>query len=443
MKRLVMAVLAFATLATTSLASVANASGPIVPPTPVQGMAYVVDGESQMLWAIPPGGGSPIAVADLSAPATGSSCGNPYPWGATVVGEYVYWMDDDCGSLWRTSVITGVSTDVIANGYLGFSGYGYVTSDAAGNVWTTSSNSVVVEIPAGTQTPVFYSTTGGSFGGFTGVAATQGYIYLEAGSSIYRFVDPASGSPSNPIALQTYVTNSPGSVEGFAADPSGNLYVSSYDQVYKIDAGTQASTLLPQSCTNTGIENITYDSGSLYFSSWNPGYVCRFDSSMTSASVYAVGANPTADPGFNPEGFGFFDSVGLAKPQNLGVTSSNALFGGSLSQMLAASWAPVPGATGYLCTLMYGFNTPTSFTTTSTTTSCYFQGLDLKTEYGISVAATNGGAIGPSAVAFAAPTPVPPSSKVHRIVCQKNYSQRKRVITRVNPRCPSGWHRVA
>jgi hypothetical protein len=442
MKRLVTGVLSIAAVAMTSLASVAGAT-PVTPPTPVPGMAYAVSGEYDTLYAIPPGGGSPVEVASLPG------C---YPWGATVVGDYVYWADNECGGLWRTSVFTGVSTEVIAPGFDGFYTAGYVTVDTAGNVWATGQGSMVAEIPAATLTPIVFSTTGGVFGAeeLAPVAATQGYVYIEAGtldSTIYRFADPTSGTPSSPIALQTYVTNSPGFPgAGMVADPNGNLYVADYpyvesgQSVYEISAVTQTSTLLAQTCAGYGIENLAYWSGNLYYSSYSVSNVCQFNSAMTSATVYSSGA-------FDPEGFGFYAGSGEARPPLLAVVSTDVAVPAPLSQTITATWNGVPGALSYTCTLMYGFGAPSSFTVTTPSRTCSFTGLSPTNEYGISVVANYGAVSSAPSVGFATPPPLPsstskPPPQKHSIVCKKNRGTALRVVTAVHPRCPSGWHRV-
>ena len=424
---------------TTAMASVAGATPSV--PVAVPGAAYAVDGESHTLWAIPPGGGTPVAVADLPG------C---YAWGATLVGDNVYWSDSECGGIYSTSVLTGLSTEVIAPDFDGFYSAGYVAADAAGNVWATGEGSLIAEIPAATQTPVIYGTTGGAFGeeADAPVAVANGTIYIEAGSAdstIYTFADPAPGTPTDPIALQTYVTNSPGTVTaGLAADPSGNLYVSDYHNVYEISAVSQDSTLLPQSCTNSGIENITYWSGGLYFSSWLPGYVCEFNSAMTAASVYSTSSNPYADPGFNPEGFGFLAAAAV-RPPIVAVVTADESVPSPLSQSITATWLGVPGALSYTCTLMYGFGAPSTFTVTTPSRTCTYTGLSPTTEYGIQVVANySGGASAPS-VGFASPPPLPsnPPPVKHTIVCEKNHKTTLKTVTAVHPTCPAGWHRVA
>ena len=411
--------------------ALAGSGGPI-PPTPVPGTAYVVDGETHTLWAIPPGGGERVAVADISSPAINDpNCSDNYQWGAAVLGAYVYWPDNNCGGIFRTSVVTGQTTEVMAAGYDGAYTYGYITADPFGNLWATAENSMLVEIPSTGGSPIVYDTTGLTFGSGSGIAWAQGYLYVE-GNTIQRFADVPSTIQSATIQLTSYATlpsplQDAWSYHGFTADAAGNLYLSDYNQIYVVSAATQATTLLPQSCTNHGIENLTFWSGNLYFSSWDPGYVCEFSSNFASASVYSTTANPTLDnyytsssgwnsPQFNPEGFGFYTSSGVTmRPLNLSVTQTGTT--------VTATWSN----TGtFTCTLMYGFMTPSTFTTHVNATTCSFTNVSATTPWGIRVSALGGG----SATGFGVLTRT-------TITCVRD--GRIRHVTGVDPRCPSGW----
>ncbi len=124
---------------------------------------------------------------------------------------------------------------------------------------------------------------------------------------------------------------------------------------------------------------------------------------------------------------------------NLGVSAG--------TDSVSASWAPNGNATSYTCTLMYGFNTPSSYTSTTTSTSCTFSGLAAGSTWGIQVVATNYGQNSAPVLAFAT-IPVPVVSKPkppahHRIVCKQNNGKRLRSFAGADPQCPSGYHLVA
>jgi hypothetical protein len=123
---------------------------------------------------------------------------------------------------------------------------------------------------------------------------------------------------------------------------------------------------------------------------------------------------------------------------NLGVTPA----AGSLTAM----WSPSGGASGYTCTLMYGYNNATSFSMQTTSPSCTFSGLAPGTTWGIQVVATSNGLTSLPAVAFGTiPVPVPakPKPVMHRIICRQNQTKKLRSFSGVNPHCPSGFHLVA
>lgn len=112
---------------------------------------------------------------------------------------------------------------------------------------------------------------------------------------------------------------------------------------------------------------------------------------------------------------------------------------------LSASWSPVDGATSYTCTLLYGFNTPSNFTTTTTGPSCSFSGLSATTPYGVAVVANDpSGASAPTS-AFGTPTttttttttPKAPRPVVRTIVCVRDKKLKR--IRGVRPRCPAGY----
>ena len=79
------------------------------------------------------------------------------------------------------------------------------------------------------------------------------------------------------------------------------------------------------------------------------------------------------------------------------------------NQTIIASWPAVSGATSYTCTLMYGYNNPSSFTVTSTSPTCAFSGLSSTVGYGVQVVANGPGGSSAPGVAFAS-APVTPSS---------------------------------
>ena len=95
---------------------------------------------------------------------------------------------------------------------------------------------------------------------------------------------------------------------------------------------------------------------------------------------------------------------------------------------LTVTWVPGPSVAPYRCTLLYGFDTPSSFNVTSSATSCTFYGLGTSTPYFVSVAGAGGS--GPAAQIFAPPVAT-------TITCVR--ARHVRHVTAVSPRCPMGW----
>ena len=81
---------------------------------------------------------------------------------------------------------------------------------------------------------------------------------------------------------------------------------------------------------------------------------------------------------------------------------------------LSATWTASAGATSYTCTLLFGFNTPSTFTTTVPSAACAFTGLSTTTPYGVSVVSNGPDGSSSSVSAFGAPTPTT-TSTIHKV----------------------------
>jgi len=126
---------------------------------------------------------------------------------------------------------------------------------------------------------------------------------------------------------------------------------------------------------------------------------------------------------------------------------------------VAANWSAVSGATSYQCTLLSGFNTPTTFTQTTSGTSCSFTNLGDSSNFGISVVAINSSGASSASSGFAPATPkavttttmpvttttttpvvtttTTPKPVVKTITCVKGKATVKRAGA--NPSCPAGY----
>ena len=111
-----------------------------------------------------------------------------------------------------------------------------------------------------------------------------------------------------------------------------------------------------------------------------------------------------------------------------------------------ASWTPVGTAVSYTCTLLYGFNQPSTFTVRSASPSCSFYGLSATTSYGVAVVANSAGSSSPAVSAFITASPTTtttvhaaPKRTPRTIVCVRG--TRVKHIRGLNPVCPTGYKR--
>ena len=113
-----------------------------------------------------------------------------------------------------------------------------------------------------------------------------------------------------------------------------------------------------------------------------------------------------------------------------------------LNGALSASWEAVTWATSYTCTLLYGYDNPSTFTVVSATPSCTFAGTG-SPNFGVSVVANFGGEHSAASTAFPVSVKTPSTTpKAHTITCQKGTTSHKKKVTGIHPGCPSGWHRI-
>ena len=150
--------------------------------------------------------------------------------------------------------------------------------------------------------------------------------------------------------------------------------------------------------------------------------------------------------------------IGLATPTNLVVTESNGT--------VTATWTAVnlvndglrhaklgSSASGYTCTLMYGYSVPSTFTVTTPLTTCSFTGLSPSVVYGISVVSFSGGSRSAPVTAFPLTSPSNgstsatttststtttwPTQPKTTITCVKGKVTKK--VTAIAPTCPAGY----
>ena len=239
---------------------------------------------------------------------------------------------------------------------------------------------------------------------FRGVAIDASHNYFVTDMtdhSVYEL------SASNPAGAPTLISSDFTSPQGIVIDPSGNLYVADYGRgiIYKITpAGAQSvySTAFSQP----------------YSLAMGPAGLYVLD--LATNSVYLINGAPSAATN---------------------VQTSRT------SGSITVSWTPSSGATSYTCTLMTGFNVPTSFKVYSTSPQCVFNGLDPSTPYGVQVVVNGGSTNSSPVIGFANIPPVPTTTTtVHHLIPAKRTitcvkGSLVKHIRAVNPRCPVGYQR--
>ena len=126
---------------------------------------------------------------------------------------------------------------------------------------------------------------------------------------------------------------------------------------------------------------------------------------------------------------------------NVQVTSTHASNGfGEWTATWTPSTTGTP-ATGFTCTLLYGYNNPSTFTVHTTTHSCTFTGLASQGDFGIAVSATtsSGGSSPVSGFSTLAKLPVKKRGDA-TLMCGKK--GKVKWVTAANPSCPKGWHQL-
>ncbi len=273
----------------------------------------------------------------------------------------------------------------------------------------------------------------------------DGYLYVSNGGDIYRVASNGS--------VSLWVTGAGG--DGLAFDAAGNLYSSdeTNGDIYRVTPGAVVTTFavglyepfgvafgpdgdlyVAQAGTSDSIASVTPAGG--------------VSIAVSSSELFSAGSTDLGSVAFNSYGTLFAVDWDTYEVWMIGVVSAPTQLAVSESAAgtVTASWYGTSTDTSYTCTLMYGFNDPSSVSETSSTPSCSFVGLDPSTGYGVRVTASSvGGQMSAPAVAFASPAPAPaptPPTK-HTIVCKKNHKTALRTVTGLHPTCPAGWHRVA
>lgn len=371
-----------------------NSYGQVVAGTgPDAGNIYINDYLNGDVYQVSPNGTETVLA----------SFGVDTAWGLT---------DDSQGNLyvgiWETSDIYKISPSDVVTLYTSSAPaqtYSLVFDSANGILYDGSVSANVYQI-ASNGTTTLFSSDGGNYSLAQDAA---GNLYSVDFSGTVQKITPNG-------AVSTYAIDpNPAGFSGVAVGPSGDLYLidNQHGQVVRLTPNGQFSVILsPTDFVPTAAElwEEAFDAqGNLYVTDWG------------NREVY------------------------LVRGVDYGQTPVNLVVNESSSGTVSASWYGPSGVVSYTCTLMYGFDNPSSVTEVTTTPSCTFAGLNPTVGYGVEVVANNGGAASAPAVAFATPAPAPvtPPPVKRTIVCKKYHKTALKTVTGVHPTCPAGWHRVA
>lgn len=233
---------------------------------------------------------------------------------------------------------------------------------------------------------------------------------LEGVSAISVANALAGGGAAAPVSL---VAGSVGAISlvGVKSEPSGNIILA--------DDGTGKVSQL----SGLSVQTALFGGAQLTASDITPlTTISVMGMQLASLAVDSRGVIYVGDGGND------YVRVSASSP-----TTPSALLASTTSSSLSVRWS-ASDATSWHCTLLYGFGAPSTFTQNVRTPSCTFSGLAAGNVYGVSIVATSFVGNSSPAVIFAATTA--------RLTITCVHEGRVRHVTGVNPRCPSGFHRI-
>ncbi len=405
-RRVTKALLAVVALVGVTLGPVASASvgaSPVVSALPLSGYGYSASDSWGNTYVV----NYSLNQVDKVAPDGSESVFATInePWSIAV---------DAAGNVYVDSFYTGDVEKVTPLGVVSafasgvFDVYG-MTIDTNGNLYANTYHggvSTIVQVtPAGVVSSLVSPATEPY--GLTHDAAGNLY-FSDGGHDVYKVTL---------AGVVSLVASLPGVSYGLAMDSAGQLVVANYTgDVYLVSLNGSYSTIPLASAFPPAFQQasaLSLDSaGNLFVDDWNSSMAFRIT-------------------GFN---------VTVPAVSDLVVTSADGT--------LSATWSMVTGASGYECTLMFGYGQPSSFTVSTTTPTCSFTGLG-SAVYGVSVSALEGQSASSAVVGFANSVPTSttttttvPVATHHTIICQKGHSATFKRVSGAHPHCPSGFHRV-
>jgi streptogramin lyase len=403
-----------------------------------------------------------VSMLALSFPLLGGTAGaiqqNPNPLVVTL-GYFGYAnniVSDNAGDVFVANYSAGEIYEISPSGSVSnFAAVPHVwglTSDASGNLYAADySDGIIYKItPSGVMTSI---DSGGAFESIYGLAVdASGNVYFSDCGGTINEVTPAG-------VETTFATNAGGC--GLVIDTSGALF--STDGTSTLYEITPAGVVITLSTNLTTPYGLTISSaGNLYTVNYDTGEIDEITPAGVVSTALPAGSFP--DDQFNALGlsstgnlyveswddYGVFELSGFLSQNATPAPTPTNLSANESAGTLSASWTESSAATGYTCTLLYGFNDPSGFTVSTASTSCSFSGLDPAVAYGVSVVANGGGASSSPALSFAQVSPPSvttttsttiisrPALKI-TIICVKGHVTKH--VRGVHPHCPSGYHR--
>lgn len=368
-----------------------------------------------------------------------------------------------------TPIVTGlIRPDGVA---IDAAGDLYIVDQQSSNVYVVSATQLQGAAPF-TPTVAFVLPTGGAndlaFDSAGDVFVTDSTFH----STVIWGVSASQLLTPSPVV--TIITASSPSPDGITIDPSGNLFVANtsgdLDEITAAQLATNTGFYTPTELVSSADIPQQYGVvsdgvGDLFLQSQANENIYEVTAAQIASStrpvvpeVIANIATSTTPVGISLDAAGNFFvvdytngtitrvvSVGTnpAPPAPPAPPSMTGLSAAQIDGELTATWNAVPSATSYTCTLLFGFDTPSTFTTQGTSPTCSFPVAN-GASYGVSVTATTASGTTAAVSAWPSSPPIPANSTPHgpattSIVCvMAGHSKR---VKGVRPRCPSGWHR--
>jgi sugar lactone lactonase YvrE len=367
-----------------------------------------------------------------------------------------------------------ISQVVIASGFaipfglaIDQTGHLYVSDVGDSNIFQVTSSGVktsVASLPGGSY-PVAVDSSGDLFyantftgtvykltpGGtqstyLTGLLGVYGLATDSLGDLFVSSYNDSTVTEIAPNGTQTSIGSFSGAW-GLAVDAQNNLYVADYNDgtVWKVTPGGVRTVVVNGLETGTPMYVAVDASGNVYVAESFNGDILEV-APNGSVSTFASGIPYPASIAFDPHGnlYAIFAVTNELVEFLTTVNPPTDLVVSAAMGTESATWSGDGTATSYTCTLMYGFTDPTTFTDTTTSTTCKFNGLST-VNYGIQVVANNGTTASTPVVGFAmtpstttTTTTTVPRAPIRTITCVRKKSVRR--VRGVNPHCPAGYH---